>query len=55
MLKIADGDFSVRLSTKSTSWEIQEMFAGFNMMAKELGSTEILQSGYKIKRTSEGD
>lgn len=46
MQKIADGDFSVRLSTKSTSQEIQEMFAGFNMMAKELGSTEILQSDF---------
>ena len=46
MKKIADGDFSVRLSTKSSSQEIQEMFAGFNMMAKELGSTEILQSDF---------
>ena len=46
MQKIADGDFSVRLSTKSSSQEVQEMFAGFNMMAKELGSTEILQSDF---------
>ncbi len=46
MQKVADGDFSVRLETKSTSLEVQEMFAGFNMMTKELGSTEILQSDF---------
>lgn len=46
MQKIADGDFSVRLETRSTSVEIQEMIAGFNMMAKELGSTEILQTDF---------
>ncbi len=46
MKKVADGDFSIRLSTKSSALEIQEMFAGFNMMAKELGSTEILQSDF---------
>lgn len=46
MQKVADGDFSVRLKTKSTSVEIQEMLAGFNMMAKELGSTEILQTDF---------
>lgn len=44
--KVADGDFNVRLSTKASSLEIQEMFAGFNMMVKELGSTEILQSDF---------
>lgn len=46
MQKIAEGDFSVRLETKSGSLEIQEMVAGFNMMAKELGSTEILQTDF---------
>ena len=46
MQKVADGDFSVRLETKSTTLEVQEMFAGFNMMAKELGSTEILQTDF---------
>ena len=46
MKKIADGDFSTRLITKSSSVEVQEMFAGFNMMAKELGSTEILQTDF---------
>ncbi len=46
MRKVANGDFSVRLKTKSTSSEIQEMMSGFNMMAKELESTEILQSDF---------
>ena len=46
MQKVADGDFSTRLSTKSSSQEVQEMFAGFNMMAKELSSTEILQTDF---------
>ena len=46
MEKISEGDFSVRLETKSNSKEIKEIFSGFNMMAKELGSTEILQSDF---------
>lgn len=46
MQKVADGDFSVRLDTKSSSQEIREMFAGFNMMAQELSATEILQTDF---------
>lgn len=46
MAKISEGDFSVRLETKSSSKEIKEIISGFNMMAKELGSTEILQSDF---------
>ena len=46
MQKIADGNFDTRFETKSTSDEIQEVFAGFNMMAQELGSTEILQTDF---------
>lgn len=46
MQKIADGNFDTRLETKSTSDEIQEVFAGFNMMAQELGTTEILQTDF---------
>ena len=46
MDKISEGDFSVRLETKSNSKEIKEIFSGFNMMAKELQSTEILQSDF---------
>ena len=46
MGSVADGDFSVRLQTKSSSKEIQEVYSGFNLMAHELGSTEILQSDF---------
>lgn len=46
MEKISEGDFSVRLETKSNSKEIKEIFSGFNMMANELQSTEILQSDF---------
>lgn len=46
MQKVADGDFSTRLETKSSSIEVQEVIAGFNMMAYELSSTEILQTDF---------
>ena len=46
MGKVADGDFSVRLKTESSSKEIQEVYSGFNLMANELTSTEILQSDF---------
>lgn len=46
MQKIADGKFDTRLETKSNSEEIQELFAGFNMMAGEFGATEILQTDF---------
>lgn len=46
MKKVADGDFNIRLETKSTSVEIQELIAGFNLMAKELGSIEMLQTDF---------
>ena len=46
MEKISEGDFSVRLETNSNLKEIKEIFSGFNMMAQELQSTEILQSDF---------
>ena len=46
MESIADGDFSVRLNTKSASKEIKEIYSGFNMMAEELESIEIVQSDF---------
>lgn len=46
MQKIADGKFDTRLETKSNSEEIQELFAGFNLMANELEATEILQTDF---------
>lgn len=44
--KVADGDFSVRLETKSSSKEIREIYSGFNLMTSELSKTEILQSDF---------
>lgn len=46
MQRIADGNFDTRLETRSTFDEMQEVFAGFNMMAQELSSTEILQTDF---------
>lgn len=46
MQRVSDGDFDIRLTTESSSTEIQQMIAGFNMMAHELSSTEILQSDF---------
>ncbi len=46
MQAVADGNFDVRLQTKSSSKELQELIAGFNMMAQELSSTEILQTNF---------
>ena len=46
MDKVADGDFSVRLEERSSSKEIMEVYTGFNLMAHELGSTEILQTDF---------
>lgn len=43
---VADGDFSVRLETKSSSKEIREIYLGFNLMTNELSKTEILQSNF---------
>lgn len=46
MEKVADGNFSVQLESRNTAQEVQEVFAGFNMMTQELSSTEILQSDF---------
>ena len=46
MEKVADGDFSVRLTGKSSSQEIMEIYSGFNLMAHELSATEILQTDF---------
>jgi len=46
MQKVADGDFDTRIEAASSLAEMRELFAGFNMMAKELGSTEILQTDF---------
>lgn len=44
--KVADGELNTVLETKSTSSEIQELYAGFNLMTRELSSTEMLQSDF---------
>lgn len=46
MEQVAEGDFSVRLEDRSSSREIMEIYSGFNLMAKELGATEILQTDF---------
>ncbi len=46
MEAVADGDFSVRLSGRSTAREVREIYSGFNLMAHELSATEILQTNF---------
>lgn len=46
MRKVADGELNTVLETKSTSMEIRELYAGFNLMTQELSSTETLQSDF---------
>ena len=46
MERVADGDFSVRLETRSSSKEIKEIYSGFNLMTNELSNTEILQTDF---------
>lgn len=46
MESVADGDFDVRLNVSSKSKEIQEVYSGFNLMAHELGTTEMLQRDF---------
>ncbi len=46
MQEIVDGNFDIHLESSSTSKEVQEVITGFNMMAQELRSTEILQTDF---------
>ena len=46
MGKVAEGDFTTQLQTKSTSREIQDIYSGFNLMTDELRSMEILQTDF---------
>ena len=46
MSKVAKGDFAVRLETNSKVEEIKRSYDSFNIMVKELGSTEILQADF---------
>lgn len=46
MEKVADGDFSVQITTRSRAKEVREVYSGFNMMMNEINSTEILQTNF---------
>ena len=46
MGKVAEGNFDIQLQTKSNSREVQEIYAGFNLMTQELRSMEILQTDF---------
>lgn len=46
MERVADGDFTVRLETRSSSREVREIYSGFNLMTSELNAIEILQTDF---------
>ena len=46
MGKVADGDLTVELQSRSNVKEIQELYSGFNLMTHELRATEILQMDF---------
>lgn len=46
MQDVAEGDFSIRLEEKQGIKEIRDIYANFNLMVKELGATEILQTDF---------
>ena len=46
MEKVADGDFTVRLETRSSSKEVREIYSGFNLMTSELNAIGILQTDF---------
>lgn len=46
MKKVAEGNFSVRLSGNSRIGELKRIYESFNLMVKELQATEILQTDF---------
>jgi len=46
MKQVADGNFDIRLDTHHAFPEIQDIYTNFNLMARELGATEILQTDF---------
>ncbi len=46
MTKVSEGNFKVRAETKSKIEEIKNLYDSFNLMVKELESTEILQTDF---------
>ena len=46
MRQVGSGDFSVRLETNSRIREVRDTYDNFNLMTKELGATEIVQTDF---------
>ena len=46
MQQVAGGNFDVRLDTNHSFAEIRQIYTNFNLMARELGATEILQTDF---------
>ena len=46
MSRVAEGDFTTKLTSKSSSREIRDIYSGFNLMTDELRSTEVLQTDF---------
>ncbi len=46
MNKVADGDFETQIETESRIEAIQDIYTNFNLMVKELGATETLQTDF---------
>lgn len=46
MNKVADGDFKTQIETESKMETIQDIYTNFNLMVKELGATETLQTDF---------
>lgn len=46
MNDVADGDFTIKIDTNSPINEVKELYNSFDLMVRELGATEILQSDF---------
>lgn len=46
MNRVADGDFTTQIETESKHEPIQDIYTNFNLMVKELGATETLQTDF---------
>lgn len=46
MNKVAEGDFETQIETESKIEAIQDIYTNFNLMVKELGATETLQTDF---------
>ena len=46
MERVADGDFTVQLKSRSRMKEVKDINSGFNLMVQQLQATEILQTDF---------